>query len=372
FADVIGRRTVLAASAAVGIAALAWMAFATSLWMFLAVSVLKAIARALSSGPAEAWYVDTARTAGADERELRRGLSQGSAAGSATLAVGTLAGGGLPLLTSWLVTLPDDGVLVPLSVPMLVGAAASVVLLVVALAVLTEPPRAARVRMTDVLRDVPVTIGKGIRLGVRDGVLTRVLLTAVVLGIALNAIELLTPGRLADLTGDADTASSAYALVAAIGFAASAGGASIGPRVASMFSRFAPERAPAWTVVSGAIVAALSLGGLAASADLDGGPGIVAAAAAYTGMFTGLGIANPLRSELLHSRVAPTERATVLSIDSLMLQTGGTVGAVALGAVAAQWSVGAAWWIAAAVTLTAATLHLSPPLRPKGSPAILK
>ncbi|MGH3739666.1 MAG: MFS transporter, partial [Micromonosporaceae bacterium] len=241
-ADVIGRRTVLAASAAVAIAAFAGLAFATSLWQFVAVSVLKGISRALSSGPAEAWYVDThhaARTragdqtgsgdqAGSGERELRRGLATGHAAGSATLAVGTIVGGALPLL----VPLPERGVIVPLSVPILLAVVAAVALLVVVVVGLPEPERAASPPLGEVLRGVPATIRRGIALGVRDRLLARVLLTAGALGFALNAIELLTPGRLAQLTGDPATASTAYALVAAVGFGAVAAGAAVSPLLA--------------------------------------------------------------------------------------------------------------------------------------------
>ncbi|GAB3911167.1 hypothetical protein GCM10027612_88090 [Microbispora bryophytorum subsp. camponoti] len=50
-ADVLGRRPVLAASAAVSVVALVVMALAHSVWPFLVASVLKGVARALSSGP---------------------------------------------------------------------------------------------------------------------------------------------------------------------------------------------------------------------------------------------------------------------------------------------------------------------------------
>ncbi|MGH3739546.1 MAG: MFS transporter, partial [Micromonosporaceae bacterium] len=113
------------------------------------------------------------------------------------------------------------------------------------------------------------------------------------------------------------------------------------------------------TAALGATLAAGSLGGLAASAGLTGAAGIVAAGVAYTGMFLGLGIANPVRSELMHGRVSATERATLLSVDSLMLMCGGTLGAAVQGAIAARWSIGVAWWIAAGVLLAGALLYLS-------------
>ncbi|MGH3716367.1 MAG: MFS transporter [Micromonosporaceae bacterium] len=378
-ADVIGRRTVLAVSAGVGIAAMLGMAFATSLWQFVALSMLKGVSRALSSGPAEAWYVDTVSrprvsiaasasergaerarrrttdTAGsADETALRQGLAAGHTAGAAALAIGTIAGGVLPLLVP-----KGHGVLVPLSVPMLLAAVAAGLQLAVVLARMPEPPRAHRPGFGEVLRGVPATIGRGLRLGVRDHMLARVMLSGAALGFSLNAIEMLTPGRLAQLTGDAAAGSTAYAVVAAIGFGAVAVGSALGGVVARLIG------GPARTAALGLAVAAVSLGGLAASAGLTGLAGIVAAAAAYTGMFLGLGITNPVRSELMHQRVTGAERATVLSVFSFVLMVGGT-GSVPLGALAARWSVAPAWWIAAAVLLGSAALYLGRPARSAG------
>lgn len=349
----IGRRAVLAVSAAVGIAAMLGLAFATSLWQFVALSMLKGVSRALSSGPAEAWYVDAAHATGAaDETALRRGLAAGHSAGSAALAIGTIAGGGLAL-----VPLPGHGVLVPLSVPMLFAAAAAGLQLVVVLTGMPEPPRERHPRFGEVVRGVPATIGRGIRLGVRDGMLARVMLSGAALGFALNAIEMLTPGRLAQLTGDAATGSTAYAVVAAIGFGTVALGSALSPWLARRMG------GPARTAAVGLTVAAMSLGGLAATAGLAGLAGIVAAAVAYTGMFLGLGISNPVRSELMHQRVSSPERATVLSVFSFVLMVGGT-GAVPLGVVATRWSVAPAWWIAAAVLLGSAALYLGRHRRP--------
>ncbi len=414
-ADVIGRRAVLAASGAVGLVAMLWLAFATTLWQFLAIAVLKAVARALSSGPAEAWYVDTVHASGETGGQLRRGLAAGATAGGAALAVGTLTGGSLPLLLPRLGAWPQDAILIPMSTPMLLAALAYVALLAATMIGMPEPHRASDPvpAVREVMRDVPAAVVRGVVLGVRDGLLTRVLLTALGLGVALNAIEMLTPGRLADLTGDPETAGTAYGVVAAVGFAAVAVGSALSPVTARLLAprdrhptlipsaALAPASSPTpreaaatsantaianraadtasrttgaaavmssrstdivtagRTAAAGAVLAAMSLGSLAASASLDGAPGIVAAALAYTGMFIGLGIAEPVRSELLHRRVSGAERATVLSVDSLLLQIGGGLGALGLGTLAASWSVAPAWWVAASMLLAAASLFLT-------------
>lgn len=57
-ADVVGRRPVMIASAASSLVALLLLGFADSLGLLALSAVLRGVARALSSGPVEAWYVD--------------------------------------------------------------------------------------------------------------------------------------------------------------------------------------------------------------------------------------------------------------------------------------------------------------------------
>lgn len=347
--DVIGRRGVIAASALLGALSAIGLAFATATWLFLTAVVLKGVARALSSGSAEAWYVDTVRAADATA-SLRQGLSQGHAAGSVALAVGTVIGGALPFL----VPLPDDGFLVPLAVPMLLAAAVSLTLLVVAVTAMPEPPRTepTPVGWKDLLRGVPATVAHGLQLGLGDSVLRRLLLTVAVSGLALYAVETFTPLRMADLTDDATTAGLAYGVATTVGFAASALGSTLSPWLADRLSLQA-------TAAVGAAIAALSMLGLAASGGLSGAAGIAIAVGAYAGLFIGLGIVSPVRSELLHDRISSSERATILSVDSLALQGGGVVGAFSLAYLASSVAPTAAWWVAGGALLAAAGVYLA-------------
>ncbi|MGW4963703.1 MFS transporter [Nonomuraea sp. NPDC004186] len=91
-ADVLGRRVVLAVSAAFTVAALALLAVSTTFWMFLISGVLKGVARALSSGPATSWYVDTLHGIEGRDADLKPGLARGGAMESGALCVGVLAG----------------------------------------------------------------------------------------------------------------------------------------------------------------------------------------------------------------------------------------------------------------------------------------
>ncbi|WP_214409425.1 MFS transporter [Sphaerisporangium fuscum] len=343
-ADVAGRRVVLATSALFSVTALGLMAVASSFWPFVLASVLKGVARALSSGPAQAWYVDTLHAAEGPDADLRPGLARGEAMGSASLAVATIAGGVLPLVV--------PGGLV---VPMIGAAVAAAVLFVVVLVAMPEPPR-PRPSIMSVLRDVPVTIRSGLRLGVRDRGLSRLLLVAFALGIANSAIEIFTPGRLATLAGGVEEGSSVYSVVAAVGFGAYALGAMAAPAV-SRLVKGGPGRA----AVAGMFAAAAAFAFFAASAGLTGLTGIVAACGAYVVKFGTVAVADILRIAMMHRRVGSSTRATLMSVDSLQLQFGSVVGSLGLGLLASHVGLASVWWTAAVVVLASASLFVRLP-----------
>ena len=71
------------------------------------------------------------------------------------------------------------------------------------------------------------------------------------------------------------------------------------------------------------------------------------ASLAYSLMFVGLGISAPAQGQLVHARVAASERATVLSVESLALQCAGAGGVMALGHLAGRAGPVAAFAVAA-------------------------
>ncbi|WP_079070577.1 MFS transporter [Streptomyces sp. IMTB 1903] len=350
-ADVIGRRAVLAAAGVSNLAALVLVALGTSPWQLGLGMALMGAGRALSSGPAEAWYVDTVHARCGPDAELRTGLARGASAISGALAGGTLLGGALP----WLLGLGPDlggrlgaatsGLVLPLSVPLLLGAAVEVAFVLYALTALPEPPRPAAT-LRGVLRGVPATVAGGLRLGGRDALVRRVLLGAAGAGSALAVVELLTPGRTAAVTGAPESGAVLFALLACAGFACSAVGSHLAPRAARLAG--GAERA----VLAGLAAAAgglLLLGATAAA----GGPGpAVLAATGFGLVYLGRGAAGPNENELMHRRVGGSGRATALSVQSLALQlsaalTGSVAGLLPPGPL--PWLLGGAAMLAAAL-----------------------
>jgi MFS family permease len=342
-ADVLGRRPVLIASAVAGAAGLLLLGLAGSVALFLASAVLRGAARALSTGPLEAWYVDTVHAEHGRDVDLTAGLARGEIAASLALGAGTLVGGLLPL------ALGAVGPLPALAVPVLLAAGVEVLRAVVTTR-LPEPPH-PRPAAAVVLRGVPATIAAGLRVAGRDRTLTRLLLAAGGAGIALATIELLTPAWLAGLTAG-PRAAATYAVVAAAGFGADALGGMLATGAVRRFGSHARAATAGWTV------SALALAGLAGCALLSGMVAMVLAGIAYCVLFIGLGAAFPAQAHLLHERIEPGERATVLSVQSLLMQGVGAVGIALIGWQATRNGVAVGYTIAALVLLASAGLFL--------------
>ncbi|WP_329201284.1 MULTISPECIES: MFS transporter [unclassified Streptomyces] len=328
--DVLGRRAVLATAGLLNLTALTLLGLGTAGWLLGLGMALMGAGRALSSGPAEAWYVDTLHTHSGPGAELHTGLARGSAATSAALATGTLLGGVLP----WLLALGPDlgarlsgatsGLVVPLSTPLLLGAAVEVAFVMYVLTALREPPR-PRVTLHDVLRGIPATVGDGLRLGGRDALVRRILLSAGAAGSALAAIELLTPGRSAALTGASESGAVIFAALACAGFICSG----IGSHFAPLAARLAGSGERAVMASLGTSAGGLLL--LGATAGSTGAGSMVLAATGYGLVYLGLGSAGPTENDILHRRVTRSVRATALSVQSLALQLTGALSGLIIG-----------------------------------------
>ncbi|MFC5636819.1 MFS transporter [Streptomyces bullii] len=355
--DVLGRRAVLASAGVLNVVALVMVGLGTTAWVLTVGLVLKGAGRALASGPAEAWYVDTVQTHAGPGADLRTGLARGSTATSAVLAGGILLGGALP----WLLGLgPDLGdrlsevtsrIVPPLAVPLLLGAMVEVVFVGYVLAALREPPRPPA-GPGSLLRGIRGTVAAGLRLGSRDALVRRILLSAGAVGGALGALELLSPDRAVALTGGSESGAVLYAALACAGFVCAGAGSHLAPFAARAAG--SGERA----VLAGLAAGAVGLLLLGVTAGAAQPLAMTLAVVGFCLVYLGLGVAGPSENELLHHRVPSAGRATALSFQSLALQlvaavTGLIVGALRPGPLP--------WLLAAAVLLSGTLLWLRRP-----------
>jgi hypothetical protein len=354
-ADVIGRRVVLVASS--GLLALSCVTFAVAveLWQFVVAVTLLAIGRALSSGPLEAWYVDAVHAVD-PAADLKPGLSRAMAAEGVALAFGTICGGFLPLAFAGL---PAEGgqLITSLSIPALAAAVVALAHMAAVALLVVEPPRDEPAALWPAVRGVPRVVRRGLLLAGRDQVLVRVLVVAAAIGVVISAVEVLSPVRVAELLGGPSDATAAFGVLMTLAFVGGAVGSAAAPAAARLLR------------TSGTAAAVFCALAAVAAAGLATGSALPLAGAAFVAFYLLLGGAEPLLAELLHHRVAAAERATVVSVQSLVGQVGGVLGSASLPTLAAgagfaaAMSVGAVTLLGGALLLVrlAAPVTLSPP-----------
>ena len=336
-ADVVGRRPILVAAAVLFVAHALLHGLGQSLPVLAMGSIIGGLARALDSGPLQAWYVDAVHSVD-PEADLKPGLARGLAVEAAALGTGALAGGALVSLAP----LPSrDEAVVSLSVPFLVSAAISVLSTVAIARWVREPARDPRPSFRAVFVRVPATVQTGVRLAARPGALRRMTLLSASLGVTLVGAELLSPVSFANLLGGEDSAAGPYSVLVTLAFFGSSVGSSMAPAIARLLRSTARGLGLATVLAS---VAAL---GIAA-------PGFALAATAYVALYLLLGISGPLASDITHGSARAEQRATILSVQSLTLQLSGVVAALVLGRLAENYSFVAAFAVVAGVLVLGA------------------
>jgi sugar phosphate permease len=355
-ADVVGRRPVLIAASALFVVQNLVLGLGQSVTALAAGAVVGGLARALDSGPLQAWYVEAVHSV-EPHADLKPGLARGEAVEAGGLGVGALAGGALASLAPMNAT---GGAVISLSLPFLAAAAVGLVHAVALVGWVHDPPRERRRPLRRVLVGVPATIATGVRLAGRPGTLRRLTVFSACMGVTLASVELLSPVSFAHLLGGEQAAAAPYSVLVTLAFFGTAAGSTLAPGLARLV-RSSPRG-----IALSMTLAAVALIGIAA-------PDFALAAVAYVVMYALLGLGSPLASDLTHRAVPSAQRATILSVQSLTLQLCGVVAGLSLGALADNVSFVAAFGVASAVLALGSTAFVrlrEPARRPAtGSPA---
>jgi Major Facilitator Superfamily len=349
-ADLLGRRRTMLVSAATYVCAALCVAVAQQWWQFAIAVSLSAVARALGSGPLDAWYVDTVRAVDPGT-SLRAGISWGWAIEALALGAAAIVGGTLP---GWFGWLPAGGPLVPMSVPAL-GAATVGLVSLAAHAILMVEPRPARGPRRAVLLGVPGQIRDGARLAWTDPVIRILAARTAMVGLAIVTLEMLAPLQFAALLGGPERAAAAYGMLVTAAWLGSGAGSASAPALCRLGAALGLRTSLATGAAATALVAAaVGLLGLAAA----GLGGFVLAATGYVLAYVLAGVPGPLAMEVLHERVDPARRATLISVSSLALQLGVLGGSLTVPRLAGQAGFGYGWLAAMIALLLAAFLAL--------------
>jgi MFS family permease len=338
FADAFGRKPVLVVAGLVNVvSAVAYMT-AQSFWAFAGAAFLMGVYRALDSGPLEAWYVDTVHhhDPGADvDRDLAH---QGTVLGGSIALTAVLSGALIALdpVPGWH----------PFTLSLLLFVALTLVHLVATVVLLREPPRAEGAgRAWASVRETPVVIGDGIRLLRGNRVLGALVAVELFWATGMVVFEQFQSLRLAELL-DSETEAGAWSgPIAAVAWVVFA----VGSALAGVLT-------PRIGVARTAIVARVLNGLGAVVMGLVAGP--VALVLAYLVTYCLHGVCGAPHSALLHREATARNRATVLSLNSLVSFAAFAAVTPMLGHLAGATSTQTAMVCAGAFSVLGAFLYL--------------
>ena len=340
-ADALGRRPVLILAGVIGIGSAVLFLHAQTLPAFVLALALQGMFRALDSGPLEAWYVDTAQVDDAGV-PVERALSRATTVLGLAIAVGALASGGL---VAWH---PIAGTS-PLLLPFWIALGFNLVHLVLTAVLVREIPRSelgprAR-RLWASIRRTPGVVRGGISMLRTAPVLRSVVLVEVFWSVAMIAFETLHPVRLAELVGGEERAGAIIGPVSAASWGLFAAGAYLAGHASRRIG-----------VARTALLARLLNGAFVVAMGLAGGP--VGLVTAFLASYTMHGAAGPMHNALLHRQAGPANRATVLSMNSMVAGGAHSLGLLALGPLAEHTSTALAIVVAGAFSILGAVLYL--------------
>lgn len=341
FADALGRKPVLLASACMALLSYVLFATAESVAAFAVASAVTGVFRALDSGPADAWFVDGVHERGGNSLDVASGLSGSAGVIGGSIAVGSLAAGAL---IAW----APVGETTKLSLPFWIAAALTLVQ-ILAITLFMHEDRSARVAgVLASMKETPKVIGAAFGLVKHSRTLRALVCVELFWGFGMIAFESLMPVRLSEVLGDRDASAAVMGPIAATAWGISGVAALAVPLLLRRWSM----RSVSFTlrIVQGLTVICM---GLAA------GPiGLVVAYFATYGVHI---VAGAIYETLLHEQVGPEQRATVLSLSSMAMHPAGSLGSIVLGAIATGVSTRVAIVVGGVALALAAPLFLVRP-----------
>lgn len=348
FADAFGRKPLLIVSGVVNILAAVLFLMASSFWTFALAAALMGAFRALDSGPLEAWFVDTVH-----ESEPGADVDGALAAQGTILGVGIAAGALISGALVWWHPLTGRSALV---LPLLVAVGLNVVHLAAMVLLLKERPRHAEgAAMRQALvsaKAAPGVVRDGLRLVRHSTVLRGLVVVELFWCLAMIVFETLLPIRLSELVGGEEQAGSLMGPAAAAAWGVFAGGSALAGQASKRIG------------VTRTAMLARVLNGLGALAmGLVAGP--VALIVAYLVTYSLHGSAGPMHAALLHREASAANRATVLSINSMVAFGAFSVLTPLAGLLAEATSTQLAMVVAGAASIIGVAFYL-PSLRAEG------
>ena len=325
-ADTAGRRTsflfgTITLSISTLLYVFLWQVEAGFVWWAI-VSVFIGLGFTFFSGAVEAWLVD-ALTATDFDGELEAVFGRGQMVMGAAMLVGSVAGGFIAQRTS-------------LGVPFVIRGAILIIVFLIAFRLMHDigftPRKGGRLR-TELRELATATIRHGWRVPAVKWLMVEGIFIG---GVGIYAFYALQP-YLLELYGDQE-AYQVAGLVAAIVAGAQILGGLTAPRIRRLFQR----RTSALLLTAG-----VSAGTLAVIGIIDNFYVVIALIVVWALLSAA---SMPIRQTYLNGLIPSTERASILSFDSMMASLGGVGIQPVLGRAADVWSYGPSYAIAGALS----------------------
>jgi MFS family permease len=319
---------------------------AFSLPVMLAASVVGGIARALSSGALDAWFVDELQTIDPDI-DLQPSLAKAGTFTLLALGLGTLLGSGIPHLFRGL---PAEGtaVLTPYSMTVVFAITIEVILVLSTILLVKENSLATRSSdWRQGFRDVPDIVRTGFSLSRRNPTILLLLGTAFAAGLAVISLESFWQPFFAGLLGGIEGYSLFFGVVMGGNFLVGMAG----NMLATPLSRLLNKRY--------GLVCAIFQGLWGVAIILLAWQTRVPFAVFFFWLaYMSMGVINSPYQTLLNGEIPSEQRSAMLSIASLAGYLGAAVGGVGLGYVAGYVSISAAWIIGGLGLVVSLNLYL--------------
>ncbi len=344
-ADAIGRKKVYLASLCVSMMALALILVGQDFLFFSTGFIVYGVARALSSGSMDAWFVDEFN------REHPGGNLQ-KALGTANvfipigLALGALVGGLIPtVLGDSAAALTGMGRYSANIIAMMILSVFQFLLT----SVLINENRGMEGRKGVVqgFKDVPMVLRDALEFGIRHRNTRLLLIASLALGFALFSLELLWQPQLKGIIGS-DSQSWIFGVVAAGYFAMASVGSALSGKVADIF-----KGNLYLTLLAGAAGISVSISILAIQDT------VIGFVAFYFTVYMLIGMMGSPHAAVFNSGIPSEKRSTLMSFDSLVTQLGGVMASVALGLISGLFSIEVAWFIGSLVLLVSFSAYLA-------------
>lgn len=344
-ADTLGRKRVVLLAYGCEVLAKLTLLFAFSLPTFLVYAVLGGLARALGSGALEAWFVNALRDIDAGV-SLQPRLARVNTVALLALGAGSLLGASLPGVLQ-AASFTGTGLWSPLSAVVLASVVMHLLTLGVTWSVVHEVSRNQGTLLSALrqgMSGLPAGLREAARLIRREDVLLWLLLIEILIGLVLAATETYWQPFFAAQFGLGGAATGVFGVLLAGCFLAGVLGNVLARHLASLVR--------GRVGLLGIITQGVQAAALLALAWQGQGYVWLAAGCLWLTYFARAVFSSSFLA-LYNDRIPDARRSLMLSVLSVAMFLGFSLGNLLLGAVSGRWSISWAW------TLVALTLVLS-------------